>query len=154
MGLSPREEKSERWFGLLLLLRFIKWMFLFCNGLPDDWMTSLSAAQLNNCVAENAELFVNYLEAMVETCLPIEEGECEGDGSGHDHTQYPSTLSVSSHQNLSSSLSSLTLASPTEKGGALLPDPLSSVGIHPCPSITNLMPSLYGFGESLLPSWL
>ncbi|KAG7207079.1 hypothetical protein KM043_000959 [Ampulex compressa] len=29
-----------------------------------------------NCTAESAELFVNCLEAMVETCLPVEE--CEG----------------------------------------------------------------------------
>ncbi|RZF46610.1 hypothetical protein LSTR_LSTR002942 [Laodelphax striatellus] len=62
----------------------------------------------SNCTAENAELFVNCLEAMVETCLPIEEGEIE-------MPQYPSMLSVSSNMNLSSSLSSLTLASPTDK---------------------------------------
>ena len=58
---------------------------------------------------DNAELFVNCLEAMVETCLPIEDGEL------HDLSQYPSTLSVSSTMNLSSSMSSLTLGSPTEK---------------------------------------
>lgn len=62
-----------------------------------------------NCTAESAELFVNCLEAMVETCLPVEEGEVE-------LAQYPSMLSVSSNMNLSSSLSSLTLGSPTEKG--------------------------------------
>lgn len=57
-----------------------------------------------------AELFVNCLEAMVETCLPVEEGE-------QNIAQYPSMLSVlSSNMNLSSSLSSLTLGSPTEKG--------------------------------------
>ena len=28
-----------------------------------------------NRTAESAELFVNCLEAMVETCLPVEEGE-------------------------------------------------------------------------------
>ncbi|CAL8136055.1 unnamed protein product [Orchesella dallaii] len=61
----------------------------------------------SNCTAESAELFVNCLEAMVETCLPSEDGELE---------QYPSMLSVSSAVNLSSSLSSLTLGSPTEKG--------------------------------------
>lgn len=60
----------------------------------------------SNCTAESAELFVNCLEAMVETCLPSEEGDLE---------QYPSMLSVSSAVNLSSSLSSLTLGSPTEK---------------------------------------
>ena len=47
---------------------------------------------------------------MVETCLPIEESE----GENGEVQQYPSTLSVSS-MNLSSSLSSLTLGSPTEK---------------------------------------
>jgi len=62
-----------------------------------------------NCTAESAELFVNCLEAMVETCLPVEEGE-------QTPAQYPSTLSVSSNTNLSSSMSSLTLGSPTEKG--------------------------------------
>ncbi|XP_068081132.1 neurofibromin [Anabrus simplex] len=63
-----------------------------------------------NCTAENAELFVNCLEAMVETCLPVEEGEME-------LVQYPSMLSVSSNMNLSNSLSSIvtTLSSPTEK---------------------------------------
>ncbi|KAK7864725.1 hypothetical protein R5R35_013611 [Gryllus longicercus] len=66
----------------------------------------------SNCTAENAELFVNCLEAMVETCLPVEEGEME-------LVQYPSMLSVSSNMNLSSSLSSLTLGSPTEKEPAL-----------------------------------
>lgn len=62
-----------------------------------------------NTTAESAELFVNCLEAMVETCLPGEEGETE-------LAQYPSMLSVSSNMNLSSSLSSLTLNSPTDKG--------------------------------------
>lgn len=62
-----------------------------------------------NCTAESAELFVNCLEAMVETCLPCEEGEPE-------LPQYHSILSVSSNMNLSSSMSSLTLGSPTEKG--------------------------------------
>ncbi|CAH1393434.1 unnamed protein product [Nezara viridula] len=60
------------------------------------------------CTAENAELFVNCLETMVEMCMPVEEGEL-------DIAQYPSMLSVSSNMNLSSSLSSLTLGSPTEK---------------------------------------
>lgn len=48
---------------------------------------------------------------MVETCLPIEESE----GENGELQQYPSMLSVSSNMNLSSSLSSLTLGSPTEK---------------------------------------
>lgn len=54
---------------------------------------------------------MNCLEAMVETCLPIEESE----GENGELQQYPSMLSVSSNMNLSSSLSSLTLGSPTEK---------------------------------------
>ncbi|CAB3359077.1 Hypothetical predicted protein [Cloeon dipterum] len=58
--------------------------------------------------AEHAQLFVNCLEAMVETCLHVEE-------DGSEITQYPSMLSVSSNMNLSSSMSSLTLGSPTEK---------------------------------------
>ncbi|XP_069683037.1 neurofibromin isoform X4 [Periplaneta americana] len=69
----------------------------------------------SNCTAESAELFVNCLEAMVETCLPVEEGELE-------LAQYPSMLSVSSNMNLSSSMSSLTLGSPTEK------EPMLDVG--------------------------
>lgn len=48
---------------------------------------------------------------MVETCLPVEESECENG----EMQQYPSMLSVSSNMNLSSSLSSLTMGSPTEK---------------------------------------
>lgn len=66
----------------------------------------------SNCTVDGAELFVNCLEAMVETCLPVEEGE-------QNIAQYPSMLSVSSNMNLSSSLSSLTLGSPTEKGKKL-----------------------------------
>ncbi|KAJ9589315.1 hypothetical protein L9F63_017474, partial [Diploptera punctata] len=69
----------------------------------------------SNCTAESAELFVNCLEAMVETCLPVEDGEQE-------LAQYPSMLSVSSNMNLSSSMSSLTLGSPTEK------EPMLEVG--------------------------
>ncbi|PSN31934.1 Neurofibromin [Blattella germanica] len=65
--------------------------------------------------AESAELFVNCLEIMVETCLPVEDGELE-------LAQYPSMLSVSSNMNLSSSMSSLTLGSPTEK------EPMLDVG--------------------------
>lgn len=29
----------------------------------------------SNCTAESAQLFVNCLEAMVETCLPVDEPE-------------------------------------------------------------------------------
>lgn len=68
----------------------------------------------SNCTAENAELFVNCLEAMVETSLPADGDE----GSEMELAQYPSMLSVTS-ANLSSSMSSLTLASPTEKDAAL-----------------------------------
>ena len=75
-----------------------------CGG--DALAISMCISQ-SNCTAESAELFVNCLEAMVETCLPSEEGDLE---------PYPSMLSVSSTVNLSSSLSSLTLGSPTEKG--------------------------------------
>ncbi len=49
-----------------------------------------------NCNAENVELFVNTLEALVETCLPIDEVE---EGSNYD-----SLLSASSNVKLSSSL--------------------------------------------------
>ncbi|XP_017298409.1 neurofibromin-like [Diaphorina citri] len=58
---------------------------------------------MSNCTAESAQLFVNCLETMVETCLPVEENET---------TQY---LSILSTLNLSSSQSSLTLGSPLEK---------------------------------------
>lgn len=53
-------------------------------------------------MGESSELFVNCLEAMVETCLPIE------DSTG--------THVVPRTHNLSCSLSSLTLNSPTDKG--------------------------------------
>lgn len=56
-----------------------------------------------NMMGESSELFVNCLEAMVETCLPVEEPSCPVPPSprpGH----------------LSSSLSSLTIGSPTDKG--------------------------------------
>lgn len=54
-------------------------------------------------MGESSELFVNCLEAMVETCLPIED-------SAGPHAGPPRT------HNLSCSLSSLTLNSPTDKG--------------------------------------
>jgi len=67
----------------------------------------------SNCNAENVELFVNCLEALVETCLPQDETD-------HELNQYPSMLSVSSiavssNIKLSSSLTSISLASPTER---------------------------------------
>ena len=61
-----------------------------------------------NCNAENVTLFVNTLEALVETCLPVDEAE--------EVSTYDSLLSVSSNVKLSSSLTSISLASPTEKG--------------------------------------
>ncbi|XP_055550326.1 neurofibromin isoform X2 [Wyeomyia smithii] len=54
-----------------------------------------------NMMVESSELFVNCLEAMVETCLPMEE-----------NTPMPPSPRP---YNLSSSLSSLTLGSPTDK---------------------------------------
>jgi neurofibromin 1 len=62
----------------------------------------------SNCNAENVELFVNCLEALVETCLPLDETDQE-------LSQYPSMLSVSSNIKLSSSLTSISLSSPTDK---------------------------------------
>ncbi|GIZ02177.1 neurofibromin [Caerostris extrusa] len=82
------------------------WRFAGPFSKTTTCATSSYCSQTN---LDNAELFVNCLEAMVETCLPIEDGEL------HDLSQYPSTLSVSSTMNLSSSMSSLTLGSPTEK---------------------------------------
>uniref|UniRef100_A0A1B0CNL1 Uncharacterized protein n=2 Tax=Lutzomyia longipalpis TaxID=7200 RepID=A0A1B0CNL1_LUTLO len=52
-------------------------------------------------MGESSELFVNCLEAMVETCLPVEETT--------------PTIPPPRPYNLSSSLSSLTLGSPTDK---------------------------------------
>ena len=58
-----------------------------------------------NCNTQNVELFVNALEALVETCLP-----------GDDAEEAVSLLSVSSNNiKLSSSLTSISLASPTDK---------------------------------------
>lgn len=53
-------------------------------------------------MGESSELFVNCLEAMVETCLPVEESN--------------SSNPPPKAHNLSCSLSSLTLNSPTDKG--------------------------------------
>ncbi|XP_042885721.1 neurofibromin-like isoform X11 [Penaeus japonicus] len=95
----------------------------------------------SNCTAENAELFVNCLEAMVETALPTEGDE----GSEMELAQYPSMLSVAS-VNLSSSMSSLTLASPTEKeidgtegAGASQNLPSHPPGSRPKPVLPNLI---------------
>ncbi|XP_053200312.1 neurofibromin-like isoform X2 [Panonychus citri] len=58
---------------------------------------------------DNAELFVNCLEAMVETHLPVDEGDTG------DMMSYSSGLCVSTASNLSTSLSSLAVSSPTDK---------------------------------------
>lgn len=60
-----------------------------------------------NIMGESSELFVNCLEAMVETCLPCGDMPATG-------------LTAPRSHNLSSSLSSLTLGSPNEKGSKLL----------------------------------
>lgn len=62
---------------------------------------------------DNAELFVNCLEAMVETCLPGDDLDVSN--------PYPSSLGIVSHLNLSSSMSSLSMGSlhsPTDKDSA------------------------------------
>ena len=59
---------------------------------------------------DNAELFVNCLEAMVETCLPGDDLDVQN--------PYPSSLGIASNPNLSSSTSSLSMGSlhsPTDK---------------------------------------
>lgn len=56
-----------------------------------------------NMMGESSELFVNCLEAMVETCLPMEEPSVAVPPSPRPY-------------HLSSSLSSLTIGSPTDKG--------------------------------------
>lgn len=61
-------------------------------------------------LADSLELLVNCLEAMIETCIPLEEPE----GGNKDMSQYPSMLRVNSNMNLSASMSSLTLGSPIE----------------------------------------
>lgn len=57
-------------------------------------------------MVESSELFVNCLEAMVETCLPVEE-----------NPQAPLSP-VPRPYNLTSSLSSLTLGSPDKLTGS------------------------------------
>jgi neurofibromin 1 len=60
---------------------------------------------------ENAELFVNCLEAMVETCLPGDDLDVQN--------PYPTSLGINSNLTLSSSMSNLSMASavhtPAEK---------------------------------------
>ena len=74
-----------------------------------DWYFSQSAAS-----ADSAELFVNCLEAMVETCLPGDDGD-DTEGEGID---YAGSLNSSVAINLSNSLSSLSVGSPTEKNSS------------------------------------
>lgn len=83
--------------------------YLQTCGFGGLWRFAGPFSKQSQTNLDNAELFVNCLEAMVETCLPADEGEL---------SQYPSSLSVASAINLSSSMSSLTLASPTDKDGA------------------------------------
>ena len=54
---------------------------------------------------DNAELFVNCLEAMVETCLPGDDLDVQN--------PYPSSLGIASALNLSSSMSSISLGTYT-----------------------------------------
>ncbi|XP_057670020.1 neurofibromin isoform X1 [Diorhabda carinulata] len=84
--------------------------YLQSCGFGGLWRFAGPFNKYNN-MAESSELFVNCLEAMVVTCLPVDENEAENG----EMMQYPSMLSVSSNMNLSSSLSSLNLGSPTEK---------------------------------------
>ena len=85
----------------------------------------------SNSNAENVELFSNALEALVETCLPVDETEEARyllsfltrtliiihlyDIFIFHFSTFESMLSVSSTVKLSSSLTSISLASPTEK---------------------------------------
>ena len=72
-------------------------------------------------------MIVNCLEAMVEVKITDEEGkegfknELGSMGKSEDEAMnsYPSLLSVSAN-NLSASMSSLTLSSPTDKGTFLI----------------------------------
>ncbi|XP_046596266.1 neurofibromin isoform X2 [Neodiprion lecontei] len=84
-----------------------------------------------NPTAESAELFVNCLEAMVETCLPVEEGEgmFNSEQSSRDErvsigdSQYSSTLGVNSVSTMNvaaTSSSSLNMVSPIEKESDIL----------------------------------
>lgn len=93
---------------------------------------------------DNAELFVNCLEAMVETCLTVEENENEI--NNEYLSEYSSTLSLTSTMNLSSSISSVT--PPNEKehssGGGISAgggdNAMSIYGYHNF-SLSSLAPS-------------
>lgn len=74
--------------------------FLQSCGFGGLWRFAGPFTKYNTMMGESSELFVNCLEAMVETCLPVEDSQ-----------EPPSPCPY----NLSSSLSSLTLGSPTDK---------------------------------------
>ncbi|XP_071054810.1 neurofibromin isoform X2 [Onthophagus taurus] len=85
--------------------------YLQSCGFAGLWRFAGPFKKQKNNLRDSIQLFVNYLETLVETCLPVEESEVENG----EIPQYPSTLSVNSNMNLSSSLSSLTVGSPTDK---------------------------------------
>lgn len=64
-----------------------------------------------SCNSENVELFFNALEALVEFELQLDEQE--------ENVSYHSLLSVSSNIKASASMTSLSLASPTEKNPSI-----------------------------------
>lgn len=76
-------------------------VYIYLISLSYDLIFELFDLQYN-MMGESSELFVNCLEAMVETCLP-----------GDESAPVPPSPRP---YNLSSSLSSLTLGSPTDKG--------------------------------------
>ncbi|KAK2173206.1 hypothetical protein NP493_892g01059 [Ridgeia piscesae] len=74
---------------------------------------------------DNAELFVNCLEAMVETCLPGDDLDVQN--------PYPSSLGIVSNLVMSSSMSSLSVGSvhsPTDK------DSVSELNVAAASSVT------------------
>lgn len=96
---KPSVSQHQMFISFLIPLKFYKYPLSFR---PLQY----------NLMGESSELFVNCLEAMVETCLPVEE----------------SAVLPPRPYHLSSSLSSLTLGSPTDKGNPLTkpPQPHSS----------------------------
>ena len=83
----------------------------------------------SNCNAENVELFLNTLEAMVETALMVDQEQ-------EENISHNSLLSVvSSNIKMSSSLTSLSLASPTDKAA-------------PCGGIEGAVANVAGGGAS------
>ena len=82
---------------------------------------------------DNAELFVNCLEAMVETCLPGDDLDVQN--------PYPSSLGIASHLNLSSSMSSLSMGSlhsPTDKDSSAGAATASSASAADLASVTGV----------------